>query len=509
MRRFQVCVLTLLSLSLVALGCDRQPAAPPTPSSSSKPVESGKDTESGKDVVKVAKTAGAQTPKTPAPAKSTPEPNESSGSAAATAPTTETPVASANAGTDATGTAKIAASEDSANPFAKAAAKAKELREAYSAALTLIESGDTKGAHAQLDKVLASQPHHAAALNKKIELCIGEKNYDAALSSIEGALAKRSSASLKMLKAKVLLAKGEHGPALQLVDELLGDDKNPQGRILRAKILARQGKSDAALEEIRASVAAGYRNAEALAKAPELQSLAENDAFKEIVAQLREWRGSLTSPEAVDALLAKHREQLQAEKEASSLPEARTTPDGEQLRNRMNLRLQRGHGDETFFDTTDLRGAPLRSPDLIGKPALVLLWGPWSQKSRQQLPILQAASDALPPGEIAVVTLAYRLRGTAEATRADIESFLRQEGIRLPTGMVERDQLEEIGQETVPCLLFVAANGRVYLNTPGILRADVIRVLAHDLLRNEPEPTDVKYIERRNAEKAARRAKQK
>jgi thiol-disulfide isomerase/thioredoxin len=103
-------------------------------------------------------------------------------------------------------------------------------------------------------------------------------------------------------------------------------------------------------------------------------------------------------------------------------------------------------------------GSPVRLTALRG-PAVINLWGSWCGPCREELPVMQALSDAT-AGRLRVIGVDTRDSRDAGA------SFAAGQGVSFPT-LFDPDQqlLTALGKVALPVTVFIAADGSRELYT--------------------------------------------
>lgn len=252
-----------------------------------------------------------------------------------------------------------------------------------------------------------------------------------------------------LLQALELLDGQRHGTLVALVSYNL------------ACSLALAGRKGPALDALKRSIQAGFRDLAHLERDRDLDPLRGEPLFVKQLEDLRRQQQVARKLERVKA---------RAEIEGQMSPGALFPFD---------------------FSLKDLEGKPLRLADLRGKVVLVDVMGSWCGPCRTALPgHVQLANEAGDRG-LAVVGLAWEHGDFSPEAVSQVRAMLAEAKARFPVALVDEDLLHSIPNlQGFPTVLLIDRAGRVRAVVPGA-GSDAQLEAAVDVLLDEPVPAKV------------------
>jgi len=108
--------------------------------------------------------------------------------------------------------------------------------------------------------------------------------------------------------------------------------------------------------------------------------------------------------------------------------------------------------DLSFLSVDGTQRIDLES--LRGRPVLLTFWASWCGPCRMELPELQKLSVELKPENLALVTI------NMDRTPAQGMQFLERYGIDVPVYIMSRNDLAQLGVESLPTSVLIDRQGR-------------------------------------------------
>jgi cytochrome c biogenesis protein CcmG/thiol:disulfide interchange protein DsbE len=125
-----------------------------------------------------------------------------------------------------------------------------------------------------------------------------------------------------------------------------------------------------------------------------------------------------------------------------------------------------------------LNGSAVRLADLRGQVVLVNFWATWCPPCRAEMPGFQKAYEAMHKDGFTVVGISMD-----DASRAHVESFLQDHGIRYPVAMATTDAVAAFGGvDSYPTSFLIDRQGRVRYTVRGFFAEPALRAAVHRLL---------------------------
>jgi thiol-disulfide isomerase/thioredoxin len=114
------------------------------------------------------------------------------------------------------------------------------------------------------------------------------------------------------------------------------------------------------------------------------------------------------------------------------------------------------------FNLQNIAGGFMTSDDLKGKVTVVDVWATWCQCCLEETPLLNRLYDSFESKNVAIVGIAV------ESPRRDIESRVRQLGIKYPILIGDAQTLQAFGDvEAFPTTFVITKEGKVYKQYMG------------------------------------------
>jgi tetratricopeptide (TPR) repeat protein len=373
------------------------------------------------------------------------------------------------------------------NPFEKLAAAAQEYNAIYDQALAAAKAGKTQQALELLDKLLELQPGSLTVLLDKVRLLRAAGELDEALLTLEEVPdAFREDVAVLHERAQTLYEKNDLEGALKVIQVVLvRGDKAPHVRLLNALVLAKMGDREGTLMALEDAVDNGFLNYGRLTGEKPFAFVNAEPRFQALVERLH----GIFDTAHKEALELMRREQ-EEEAAAAKKPRLRDlvrSYSGPDLLDELEGNLRRGKGQELKVDLVDLAEKPLRLADLARKLVVVVCWNTEEASSWKQLAdLLTVREEFRGSPDLTFLLLAYPPDGGADASRSDLAAILKQRKIDIPCALIDMAFAQSLGLYGLPSALFVARDGKSYLNSPGYMDAATLRPLVRMLLEKEP-----------------------
>ncbi len=376
--------------------------------------------------------------------------------------------------------------KDSKNLFSKGlklGPEAQEIQDLRTEAQSAIEAKDFKTAHDRLSLLLELAPGDRLAAIDKAKVCRMLGKLDEALSTLDAALQKHTEdVTLLEAKAYTLFEKGDPRGALDVIGRITARDMAvPSGRYLRAVIHASLGEREPALAALDDAVEHSFLDIARIESEKHLQLLAAEPRFQAIVQRIRQIREGARRTEDI----------LEIESPPERLPELGRV-DGLEVLGELSRRLARGNSESVTIDTKDLDGKPLRLSDYKNRAVIVLFWGTWSQWGRKQIEDLQRVRNEYAAKGLEAITLCYEISADPnymDEVALSVRAFLRDSKIMLPCAVVDKELTKRLRVSIFPSTLFVARDGKSYLNAGGYFGFEPLKRMADTLLQG-PLPAE-------------------
>jgi len=134
------------------------------------------------------------------------------------------------------------------------------------------------------------------------------------------------------------------------------------------------------------------------------------------------------------------------------------------------------------FDLQNIAGGSMTSEDFKGKVTVVDVWATWCKPCLEEIPKYNELYDSLESKDVAVVGIAV------ESPRRDIQSRVRQLGIKYPVLIGDDETLQAFGRvEAFPTTVVINKDGKIYRQYRGAvphkeerIKQDVADLLAQN-----------------------------
>lgn len=309
---------------------------------------------------------------------------------------------------------------------------------AFAAAQKAAQKGDMKGAIAELEKAVPSNPKDGnlllqlAALNMRVAATDREKP-DYAM----------------YLKSADYFRK-----ALEVEPEF---EKNPNikkfgGGIFynEACALAADKKTDEAMKALQAATDAGFSDFAQMEKDADLESIRALPDFPEFLAKARE----------------AYREHLKKEVDDMF---AETKP------------------FDFDFELTDIEGNAIAKADFKGKVLIVDVWGTWCPPCRAEVPHFVALVKNYKEKGLEIVGLNSE-GGDDEEALKKVQEFHKENDMNYRCALVKKDTIDQIpNMEGFPTTLFFDRTGKIRAKVVGLHDYDTLEMFVTRLLEEKSE----------------------
>jgi len=132
---------------------------------------------------------------------------------------------------------------------------------------------------------------------------------------------------------------------------------------------------------------------------------------------------------------------------------------------------QAGPDTAAYFKLQNVAGGFMTSEDLKGKVTVVDIWATWCEWCVEEIPIYNQLFDAFEGHDVALVGIAV------ESSRSDIQSKVRQLGIKYPVLIGDDEALEAFGRvQGFPTTLVMSKEGKIYKHYMGAVPRKAERI---------------------------------
>jgi thiol-disulfide isomerase/thioredoxin len=143
---------------------------------------------------------------------------------------------------------------------------------------------------------------------------------------------------------------------------------------------------------------------------------------------------------------------------------------------------QAGRHTVAHFKLPNVEGGFMTSEDLKGKVAVVDLWATWCQPCVEEIPIYNQLYDSFKDDDVTLVGIAV------DSPRRDIQSKVRQLGIKYPVLIGDNEALQAFGLiQGFPTTVVMSKEGKIYKHYMGAvphkeekIKEDIQHLLAAD-----------------------------
>lgn len=202
--------------------------------------------------------------------------------------------------------------------------------------------------------------------------------------------------------------------------------------------LGKQSKGTEALAILNKAIDNGFGNMQQIKTDADLASVRE---LPEYAAELAKWEA--------------HFAELQKKYEAELADKARED-------------LKKGEAFAFDFDLVDTEGNPLRKADLMGRVAIVDIWGTWCPPCRQEIPSFVKLQDAYGRYGFKMVGLNQERGPSDEANLKTVQEFKVNASINYPCGLVTEEVISQLPElKGYPTTLFIDHKGNVRMTSVG------------------------------------------
>ncbi|WP_435009646.1 redoxin domain-containing protein [Tundrisphaera lichenicola] len=222
-----------------------------------------------------------------------------------------------------------------------------------------------------------------------------------------------------------------------------------RSRMGEARVHALEGKPEESLATIKAMIADGFSDFEAIESEKDLESVAKLPEMKSLIEK------------AYESSVAEEKKAIVAE-----MAEQKSYP--------------------FDFSLKGLDGKTVTLADVKGKVTIVDVWGTWCPPCRKEIPHFVSLYETFKPKGLAIVGINCNEQGTPEEVKKTIEDFKAENKVEYPCVLNDEKTEDKIpGFQGYPTTLFLDQTGKVRLTLVGYSPKAKLEAIVSTLLSEE------------------------
>jgi len=121
-----------------------------------------------------------------------------------------------------------------------------------------------------------------------------------------------------------------------------------------------------------------------------------------------------------------------------------------------------------LFVARDLNGDTVRLQDYAGRVILLNVWATWCPPCRKEMPSLERLHEQLGKRGLSVLAVSVDESAQPEGTRAMVQRFVEQYGLRFPVLLDPAGHVEDLyGVDALPTTFLIDRDGRIRKTVVG------------------------------------------